>query len=139
MRRMTKALATAGAAAALGGALMVVPAGAAQAGTDCGGTVWADVYVAIRTTTLEGRTIQLRNGRASDGSYGLISSGYRSGDRVWIDRRAPGSSSYFTCGPFNRSDSNRMDNFGWEMRACADIAFAGGRLGTCTSWYVDQG
>jgi hypothetical protein len=139
---MRRALATTGAAAVLGGALMVAPAGAAHAGTDCGGTVWPDIYVTVREVRpdrFEGRHLVLRNGRASDGSYGAIASGFRSGDRVWIDRRAPGSSSYFTCGPFNRWDTNRMDNFGWQMRACADIAFGGGRLGTCTDWYTDQG
>lgn len=130
------------AAAGLAGALVAAPAGAAHADTNCGSTVWPDIYQNVREVLpdrFEGRHLVLRNGRASDGSYGAIASGFRSGDRVWIDRRAPGSSSYFTCGPFSRWDTNRMDNFGWEMRACADIPFAGGRLGTCTGWYVDRG
>jgi hypothetical protein len=136
MRNIRKALATLGAAGVISGALMVVPAGAAHADTNCGGTVWPDDYVTVRSTTLEGRTIVLLTGRLADGSYGKIR-GYRSGDRVWVDRRAPGSSSYFRCGPFNGASTNRLDNFGWEMRACGDIQFGAGRLATCTSWYLD--
>jgi hypothetical protein len=119
---------------------MTIPAGTAHAGTtSCGSdaTHIASDYP-VRETDLQGRHIALYNGRVFDDSYAMITSGYRSGDRVWVDRRAPGSSSWFQCGPFNSNMSNEMDNIGWEMRACADVLVNGSRQHACTGWYLDK-
>ncbi|GAB3248423.1 hypothetical protein [Kineosporia babensis] len=139
-RRRT--LAGLAAAMVLGAGLVTTSAGTAQAATNCGSTVWPDVYQNVREvmpSDFFGRHIVLRNGRASDASYAAIATGYHSSDRVWIDRKAPGSSSWFQCGPFSRSTSNRMDNFGWTMRACADVIYNNKRVHKCTGWYTDRG
>ena len=141
-QRRRRTLAGLAAAVALGGALVSTSAGSAQAATNCGGTVWPDVYQNVKQVMpdqFHGRHIVLFNGRASDGSYAAIDSGYRSGDRVWVDRKAPGATGWTQCGPFNRADSNRLDNFGWEMRACADVVLNGSRVHKCTGWYKDNG
>jgi hypothetical protein len=144
-KRMTLAVA-ASVSALVGGALFIgspsasagTSDGSGIAGTNCGGTVWPDLYVnvrEIRPETFHGRHVILYNGRASDGSYGAIDSGHRNGDLVWVDRRAPGAGNWEQCGPFRRWHTNRLDNFGWEMRACAQ---AQGET-RCTSWYHDRG
>ena len=125
----------------LTGAAVVGGASGATAGTNCGTSVngW-DVYATVRSTTYNGHTVRLVNGRAYDESYAVLDS-WASGEQTWVDRRRPGGS-YTTCGPFTRSYSNEQDNIGYEMRACARYQFSPVPnvvvwASHCTGWYYD--
>lgn len=121
-------------------------AGSAHADTtDCGngvGPIVTDLThpeVSSQTVQLStGRTvvIALRNSRGSDNSFAEVRSGYRNGDRVWIERSADCGASWFKCGPFRREESNEMSNELHLMRACFQAGDTG-QIGCTDSHYED--
>lgn len=136
------------AATAITGGASATPS---QAGTDCGtGVYGGDVYWQARTASRDGRTVALWSGKAFDESHAEITRGYspgvwdwrhwtyRDGDRAWVDRRSPGSSDWFQCGPFVSRRSHEMDNINYDMRACMDYRYGNGRRYICTDWYKDD-
>ena len=70
-------------------------------------------------TNHRGRVFQLRTTRLTELVQGEIASGYRSGDRVWVDVSLTQGRSWSQCGPYTRSQTNWISrpNGAW-MRVC---------------------
>jgi hypothetical protein len=142
MRRLHRRGSVALLIAALVGACVLVGPGAALAAagtTNCGIPRWQllDHDYPVRSIDWYGRHLVLENLQIADYSYAKITSGYRSGDRVWVDRSSNGGGSWFQCGPFSDYRSRMLDNLHYWMRACLDVVVSGQRRHACTSWYYD--
>ncbi|GAB6902538.1 hypothetical protein [Kineosporia succinea] len=129
--------------AAAGAALTISPAmtspALAAGTTNCGTTANGfDHHVVARSRTVGGHTIQLWTGAGFDEDFAKIAAGYRSGDRVWIDKRKTGASTWTQCGPFSRISSNEISNpdSRTQTRACFDYVTGGSRKAYCTEWYT---
>lgn len=134
------------AVAVVGAAGLVITAPVAHAGTNCGTPFDGfDVSEVVREATRThdtdaGRrtvTVRLINGRVFDESHATITSGYKSGDLVWVDRSYNGGSTWSQCGPFKSPTTNELKNLKNWMRACMATKKNGVSNSFCTSWYYD--
>ncbi|MFD5323512.1 hypothetical protein [Streptomyces sp. NPDC127092] len=134
-------------------ALLTAPA--AQATTSQCAYTWIPgaVYGEVTDVTLisQGRTLKLWNDKGADlYSYAEITSGYQSGDQVWIDRsynhmplgdRHPSNlqvdmnGGWFQCGPFSRRYSGVVNSWHYAVRACMRPVNG---ISHCGRWNVDQ-
>ncbi|MEU0518259.1 hypothetical protein [Streptosporangium sp. NPDC006007] len=106
-----------------------------------------------------GRNVDLRNGRAFNHSFAMISAAtYRSGDQVWADRSLQAMPSsvpthfrddnivisrggWKQCGPFQQASQQVMNwntdtQHHFAVRAC--MRPNDGRPSVCGEWYVDR-
>lgn len=102
-----------------------------------GGDTWS--FYPVRKLTFKGRTLWLRNVRATDYSYAYIKSGYRAGDLVTLHRSKDGGKTKKNCGPFARDHSNQQPDYHVWMRACIGVRVSGALRSKCTEWYYDKG
>ncbi|MEV4242075.1 hypothetical protein AB0J63_01565 [Streptosporangium canum] len=102
-----------------------------------GGDTWS--FYPVRKLTFKGRTLWLRNVRATDYSYAYIKSGYRAGDLVTVQRSKDRGKTKKVCGPFARDHSNQQSNYHVSMRACIGVRVSGALRSDCTDWYYDKG
>jgi hypothetical protein len=87
---------------------------------------------------------QLRQGRISDNTYGIFTSGYNSRtDRIWLDYRRQGASGWTQCGPSKSRRSQYVDTYdpvrrqSRQARVCIDTLYGGNRHHHCGGWFTD--
>jgi|GEM_PF-6812057 len=105
---------------------------AAQAAVSCGNTTFTvDPLITHKgantpsqnngLTSFRGRVFQLRTEPAFDYSQGNIASGYKSGDKVWIDVSENQGQSWTQCGPYYRDRTYFSYHKGKWMRVCVNV------------------
>ncbi|MCC9710966.1 hypothetical protein E4N62_40495 [Streptomyces sp. MNU76] len=113
-------------------ALVSAPAQAAHAAESCGYTTSSvDPTVTHKgagtpaynngLTSFRGRVFQLRTEPIFDYSQGNIASGYKSGDKVWVDISVDQGKSWTQCGPYYRDRTYFAYHKGKWMRVCVNV------------------